>query len=218
MVTCCQKESNIDDQIKDVKPFRFCVFSNDRSSASELWETCENPMCKYDRYYKQTSNNHISNFWKKCSLFNFIKMQIVFYVLSLSTHLHHVMSLFDLFITEKLFKLKFYDINSVLFPIVPLWLICAMGGGYIEGNYYSGLVDVSPVPLVLILPINGFMKLIIWKLILSQIMKEHDSTILYLQLVNSLFMTFENHGYCWRLWWRITWIVAISKQRHGRLH
>ncbi|CAG2210526.1 unnamed protein product [Mytilus edulis] len=52
MVTCCQKtrqheskeESNIDDQTKDVKPFRFCVFSNDRTSASELWETCENPM------------------------------------------------------------------------------------------------------------------------------------------------------------------------------
>ncbi|VDI84030.1 Hypothetical predicted protein [Mytilus galloprovincialis] len=67
MVTCCQKtrqheskeESNIDDQTKDVKPFRFCVFSNDRTSASELWETCENPMCKYIRYYKQTSNDNI---------------------------------------------------------------------------------------------------------------------------------------------------------------
>ncbi|XP_063399647.1 uncharacterized protein LOC134684291 [Mytilus trossulus] len=52
MVTCCQKtrqhaskeESHIHDPMEDVKPFRFCVYSNDRSSASELWETCENPM------------------------------------------------------------------------------------------------------------------------------------------------------------------------------
>lgn len=58
MVTCCQKTRKHESKENLKKSehgqgdsgFRFCVLSNNKTVASELWTTCNNPMCEYYLY------------------------------------------------------------------------------------------------------------------------------------------------------------------------